>query len=165
MYKRIFIPLVILVFLVGCDLTTKEVAKDELKGKPIQTYLNGSVKLLYAENDAGMLSLGNELSEELRFIIFRVGVAVFLIGILLYILKGNISEFFERYALILFLSGGFGNLINRIIYNGNVIDFMVFELFGLRTGIFNLADVYIMIGAGVLLVLRLIPERKHTPAV
>ncbi|MHB9099271.1 MAG: signal peptidase II, partial [Syntrophales bacterium] len=45
---------------------------------------------------------------------------------------------------------GIGNLIDRILNDGAVIDFMNIEVGGLRTGIFNIADVVIMLGAGML---------------
>jgi signal peptidase II len=45
-----------------------------------------------------------------------------------------------------------GNLIDRLLNGGQVVDFVNVGVGDLRTGIFNLADVAIMIGAGVLLV-------------
>jgi signal peptidase II len=42
--------------------------------------------------------------------------------------------------------GGIGNLLDRVFYDGRVIDFMNLGIGRLRTGIFNVADVYITIG-------------------
>jgi len=53
-------------------------------------------------------------------------------------------------ARSLVLSGGLGNLVDRIINDGRVIDFMNIGIGSLRTGIFNVADVYITVGVVVL---------------
>lgn len=53
-------------------------------------------------------------------------------------------------AWSLVLSGGLGNLLGRIMNGGRVIDFMNLGIGSLRTGIFNVADVYITVGVVVL---------------
>ena len=53
-------------------------------------------------------------------------------------------------ARSLVLSGGLGNLVDRIINDGRVIDFMNIGIGSLRAGIFNVADVYITVGVVVL---------------
>jgi signal peptidase II len=50
----------------------------------------------------------------------------------------------------LFVAGGASNLVDRIAH-GVVIDFMNVGIGPLRTGIFNVADVAIMLGAGILM--------------
>ncbi|MGC4095906.1 MAG: signal peptidase II [Nitrospira sp.] len=67
-------------------------------------------------------------------------------------------------AWILILSGGAGNLLDRVLHDGHVIDFMNLGIGSLRTGIFNVADVYITTGV-LLLIIRslrtpLIPVRE-----
>ena len=46
---------------------------------------------------------------------------------------------------------GSGNLIDRILHDGTVVDFLNFGIGSLRTGIFNVADVAIMGGAALLI--------------
>ena len=53
-------------------------------------------------------------------------------------------------GLSLFVAGGASNWIDRVI-RGSVVDFINVGIGPLRTGIFNVADVAIMLGAGVLL--------------
>lgn len=53
-------------------------------------------------------------------------------------------------AWSLVLSGGLGNLVDRIINDGRMIDVMNIGIGSLRTGIFNVADVYITVGVVVL---------------
>jgi signal peptidase II len=54
--------------------------------------------------------------------------------------------------------GGLSNLLDRILHHGGVTDFVILGSGGLRTGIFNLADVAIFLGSvlfGFLLFSRL----------
>jgi len=56
-------------------------------------------------------------------------------------------------ALALLAGGGTSNLLDRLLYDGRVTDFLNVGIGSLRTGIFNLADMAIMAGA-LLLVLK-----------
>ncbi|EGG2015176.1 hypothetical protein IDB22_004597, partial [Salmonella enterica subsp. enterica serovar Infantis] len=47
---------------------------------------------------------------------------------------------------LLMLSGGLGNLYDRVLNEGRVVDFMLLQIGPLRTGVFNVADVAIMAG-------------------
>jgi len=53
--------------------------------------------------------------------------------------------------LTLILCGGIGNLIDRIFYQGMVIDMINFGIGNLRTGILNLADLAITFGGGLMI--------------
>ena len=56
------------------------------------------------------------------------------------------------FALVLVISGGFSNLLSRILNDGHVIDFMNVGIGWLRTGTFNFADMAIMTGVITLFV-------------
>lgn len=47
--------------------------------------------------------------------------------------------------------GGASNLIDRVYRDGHVVDYLVLNLGPLHTGVFNIADIAIMVGAAVLL--------------
>lgn len=159
--KKIFVIILVTLVLVGCDLTTKEIAKSELKGEQLKSYLGGTVKLIYAENVGGMLSIGSRISEELRFIFFRIFVSLVLIALFFYIvLKSDLNKL-QTGAMVLVLSGGIGNLVNRFTYDGRVIDFVVFKIFGVHTGIFNFADVYVTIGISFLVLSSLLTKGNY----
>ena len=44
------------------------------------------------------------------------------------------------------ISGGIGNIIDRILYDRHVPDFMNLGINNFRTGIFNFADVFVSVG-------------------
>ena len=66
--------------------------------------------------------------------------------------------------MLLVSAGGVGNLVDCIVRNGHVIDFMNLGLGPVRTGIFNVADVQIMVGLGLLLLARRELSPTRSPA-
>jgi len=60
-------------------------------------------------------------------------------------------------AFSFIIGGGIGNIYDRILY-GSVTDFMYLELGSWHTGIFNMADVSVVIGTALLLINLLILE-------
>lgn len=153
--KKTLVIVIAILCLVECDLSTKSLAKNELEGQTAKSYLGGYVNFVYAENEGGMLGLGNKLSDELRFIIFQLFVGAVLCALFFYILLKKDITNLQSFAFVLFLSGGIGNLIDRISNGGKVIDFIVLDFYGLRTGIFNVADIYVTVGVSMLLLLNI----------
>ncbi len=115
------------------------------------SYLDGFFELDYAINLGAWGGLGDALGEPWRTFLLTYLVGFFLLGLAFYIVKQKESTWMTV-ALSCILAGGIGNFIDRAAY-GYVVDFMVMGFnVPLRTNIFNIADVVIMIGAGVLLV-------------
>jgi signal peptidase II len=150
-YKLIVI--FILLFLIFVlDQGTKYWAVQSLMGKDPIIYLGGLFQLIYAENPGAFLGLGGGWTRETRFVVFAIVVFFGLGGMLWYLItKENLK--INLYAYTFILAGGFGNLWDRVFHeDGHVIDFMLMEVWGsLRTGVFNVADVFIV--TGVLLAL------------
>jgi signal peptidase II len=157
-FSRLVIISVLILFLVGCDQTTKKFAETELKGKAT-TEFAGIINLHYVENDGGMLSLGSKLPEKTKFIIFILIISIFLSVLFFYILKNSQKINLKQAALILIFCGGLGNLIDRIFNSGNVIDFIRLRLPLVDSGIFNFADIYITLGF-ILLLLAMLKKEK-----
>jgi signal peptidase II len=137
--------------LVGCDRMTKVIAQRELQDAPSRSYLMETMRLQYAENEGALLGLGSELPKWLRlgcsFILFVIAVA----ALIVLLVKVQDLRFLQRGAFMLMLAGGFGNLYDRLLNDGRVIDFMIIVVGPLRTGIFNVADVCITLGVVVML--------------
>lgn len=53
------------------------------------------------------------------------------------------------WGILLVISGGLGNIVDRVFRNGNVVDFL--ELDFIRFPVFNVADCAIVVGAGLLI--------------
>ena len=139
------------------DQLTKEWAKASLKGAMPISYLGDFFRFQYAENPGAFLSLGSGLSDGARFWILTVAVALFLGGSLVYLWVSKNLTRAGIVGLALVSSGGVSNLIDRLFRpEGKVIDFMNMGVNfiggpgGLRTGIFNVADVAIVAGILIL---------------
>jgi len=134
---------------VGCDRVTKRIAMQTLAGAPDRTFLGGTVRVLYAENTGGFLSLGAELSPRVRDAVF-VGATGLLLLVVLATVVRHRRDAVSLLGATLFLGGGASNWIDRVAH-GKVIDFLNLGFGPIRTGVFNVADVAIM--AGLLLIL------------
>ena len=135
---------------VGCDQAAKAMARDSLVGRTI-SLLGGAVRFEYAENTGAFLSLGASLPSGMRTLLFVGGTGVIVLGLLVAMARGgHAGSPSGSLGLALLAGGAVGNLIDRVVYDGAVVDFVSVGLGGLRTGIFNLADVAIT--AGVVLV-------------
>ena len=154
--KLIFFFSVQLVFIV-LDQWTKIWAVESLKGTFPRNYFFGLFQLTYAENNGAWGNLGGDWGEPYRsiFLIYLpILVLVLFAAFSLFSNKINNTEFWA-YAFI--VSGGAGNLIDRVRF-GYVVDFMYAGIKRpFETNIFNVADVVIMIGFG-LIVLNMIRE-------
>jgi signal peptidase II len=134
---------------IGCDRVTKHMAATTLAGTASRSFMGDMVRLQYAENAGGFLSIGADLPPATRTAVFTIGS-----GVMLLALVGAAIRLRWRgwplLALGLFVAGSTSNLVDRIV-RGSVIDFMNVGFGPIRTGIFNVADMAIMLGAGILL--------------
>ena len=136
---------------VGCDQATKLAAKQHLQNGPVYSYVGDTVRFQYVENTGAFLSLGASLPEPLRQLVFTILVGIFLLGLIAYLLLSRELTPFAVSCLSLVAAGGVSNLIDRIAYDGRVVDFLNVGIGPLRTGIFNIADMAITFGALFLL--------------
>ena len=137
----------ITVISVACDQATKAVAKQYLAPAALWSFAGDTFRLQYAENSGAFLSLGASLPDPWRHLVFTVLVGIFLLGLLVYLLFSRSLPSAAIICLALVFAGGISNLIDRIAYDGRVIDFLNVGIGPLRTGIFNLADMAITFGA------------------
>jgi signal peptidase II len=138
--------------MVGCDQATKQAAVAHLEGEPVIELFGGVARIAYAENRGAFLGLGDELPDGAR-IALLVGLnLVILTALGLWAFRTR-QSMLVRVAATLVIAGGTGNLIDRVVREGGrVVDFLVLGVGPVRTGVFNVADVAVMVGVGLLLV-------------
>ena len=151
-WQRALLILLVLTSCIGCDQVSKDIAQDSLRfSRPVEL-LGGLLHLYYAENTGVAFSLGADLSKTMRYWLFTVGSGVVLIGLFLYALLRRRSTRWQLVAYALMIGGGLSNLLDRVFNDGRVVDFMMIKVGAVHTAIFNLADVMILFGCGLLVV-------------
>jgi signal peptidase II len=151
---RFIVVMLTLSCCVGCDQVSKSAARSLLHSGVTESLFSDSLRLQLTQNPGSFLSLGASLPEQLRFTLFTAAVAVILLGLVCSALFARRLSTTRFVALALVAGGGISNLIDRLLYDGRVTDFLNVGIGSLRTGIFNLADMAILAGA-LLLVLKM----------
>ncbi|MFK7803526.1 MAG: signal peptidase II [Anaerolineae bacterium] len=146
MLTRLKAILAITLIVTLIDHGTKYAAWTFLRSTQPQSYFADTLRLSYHENPGAFLSLGATLPPLVRTLIFTGLVSIFLIYLLYFLLTdNNLSRGAVNFGGLMF-AGGIGNLIDRIFFEGGVIDFLNVGIGSLRTGIFNVADMAILAG-------------------
>ncbi|WP_027210723.1 signal peptidase II [Burkholderia sp. WSM2232] len=133
------------------DQLTKAIFKQVLAPGDVKSFLAGSLVVLPVYNHGAFLSLGAHMSDATRNIVFIYGVLAVLVGLFVWLLGSPRLGRIEVLAIACVLGGGLSNLLDRWIYGGLVFDFLNMGIGQLRTGVFNVADVGIMLGVVMLL--------------
>jgi signal peptidase II len=149
---RFLVVATLLLGCVGCDQVTKGFARVYLSDAPTMSFLHDTVRLTYAENSGAFLSLGATLSNLARVVIFQAGVGFLVLGLICAALFWRGLSRSHVVAITLIGASGLGNLIDRILNNGLVTDFLNLGIGQVRTGIFNVADIVGVLGVLIFLV-------------
>jgi signal peptidase II len=146
---RLALLIVVSVSTVGCDRVTKHVATTMLADGPTYSVFADTVRLTYMENTGGFLGIGGELPRPARMVLLTIAPAILLSALTAFVIHSGLT-LWKTVGLALFIAGGASNLFDRVLY-GSVVDFLNLGVGWLRTGIFNVADVALMVGAGIFL--------------
>jgi signal peptidase II len=144
------IVLIVLFALVGCDQITKSIAERELTDREPVELLSGMVRFTLAENPGTFMGLGSGLDDAARWAIYLGSFTIALVSLILLFVYAKRLGRVRTVGVLLFLSGALGNLVDRFTNHGCVIDFVVLAIGPLHTGVFNVADVFIICGIGLL---------------
>ncbi len=143
-----------IVVLILIDQLTKIWAANALGFEKVIKVWDGVFHLQYLENDGaawGMLS-----GRQAFLIIFT---SIIIIGMFYYMTKlpRTREGLWTKVALVMIISGAIGNLIDRIVFN-YVRDFLYFKL--INFPIFNVADILVVVGVGVLVLAMFLGETE-----
>jgi len=146
--KRGIRNLVVIIFLlsnIGCDQITKVAARNNIEDGERISVVADYLTLTKVENSGAFLSLGDNWPYIIRTLLLTILPALILAGMLVFVLRERKMTFNQSIPLAFIIGGGIGNLFDRILY-GSVTDFLHMNFQVFKTGIFNMADVSIMIG-------------------
>lgn len=139
--------LILLISNVGCDQISKRIVRERIGEQQEFRFLNDHLTLMKIENSGAFLSLGESLPLPIKLILLVIVPSLLLAWATIFVLtRQNLStKTFVGIAFI--IGGGIGNLYDRVVH-GSVTDFLHIDFGFFQTGIFNMADVSIMVGIG-----------------
>ena len=146
MVRSLLIFVAVLCFSAGCDQAAKQLARERLADAPPISLVGDAVRLELVANPGGFLSLGAGLPLAVRRIVFVVLVPAFVLLVAPLTIRSAAASAQAVTGLGLVAGGALGNWIDRVVGDGSVTDFVSVGFAGLRTGIFNAADVAIVAG-------------------
>ncbi|MCK9462749.1 MAG: signal peptidase II [Proteobacteria bacterium] len=144
------------VALAGCDHATKYAAKAELEGAQPKPVIGDVVRLDYVENRDTGFGLLRWIEPEPRLPIILALQSLGAIVLAVALLRRRALDLYAA-AFALVLAGALGNLTDRLL-RGYVVDFIRVPYWP----VFNLADIWITAGLGLLVLayLGILPRRR-----
>ena len=140
----IALTLAVVAVLTGLDQLTKYLVLTNIKPVNAVPVIDKVIQFRYVENTGAAFSI---LSEKTWLLSLFTGILIILA--FLYLFLGKADNKLQYVSLILIISGGLGNLIDRI-FRGFVIDFI--EYLFMEYAVFNFADILVTIGAVLLVI-------------
>lgn len=137
------------------DQLTKIIVSGSMRLSSSHTIIDNFFYFTYAHNEGaawGML--------EGKISLFLLASVIAAIGMIYYFTKTSKEEILTRFGLVLAFAGMLGNLIDRVCF-GYVRDFIDFVIFGYNFPIFNIADMALVIGIGLIIVEVILGEREN----
>ena len=148
MLLNLLIPLIGIV----ADQIVKYWAATDLQARGTIPLWEGVFHLTYCENTGAAFSMFSGQ----RWLLLAVTL-VLLVGLLYALHKNWMQNAFGRTSLRLIISGAIGNMIDRILL-GYVVDLFDFRL--INFPIFNVADILLCVGVGMMVLYILFMEPK-----
>jgi signal peptidase II len=144
-HVKIILILLIIIGNIGCDQISKKIIRENIIPNQTVHLLSSQLTVTNVENSGAFLSLGDSLHGTIKNILLTLfPFTAIILGLIYVITKRNLSTpMLAGFCFI--IGGGIGNLFDRMVY-GSVTDFLHIDFGIFHTGIFNMADLSIMIG-------------------
>ncbi len=163
--KKKMQPLILSVLIIVLDQLTKLLIVKMIPYRTVGFSLwNDFFRLVYVKNTGVAFSLGDQLPDLLRIILFIAIPLGILVYLAFYLVRSGEESGFQKYCLAGIVGGGLGNLIDRTFRPDGVVDFLDFRFYGLfgmeRFPTFNMADSSIVV-CGILLFISFWIKEKN----
>lgn len=141
--KKYYWILLTAVFVV-LDQISKLLVVKNIKQFDVIEVIPGFFNLAHVRNDGAAMGI----LDGHRWVFLTFTTIVLLIGFA-FLFMGKIKSHFGIVAVTMVLSGGLGNMIDRV-FLGEVIDFLSFVFWGYEFYVFNVADIFVCCGVFLL---------------
>ncbi|GAB3936674.1 signal peptidase II [Mucilaginibacter myungsuensis] len=155
---KIAIILLVISVNIGCDQVSKNIVRNNISESQLIGYVGGHFTLMKVENTGAFLSLGNNIPTIFKYILLIGMPILMLLGSVIFLIIKKVPRI-PLIGACFVIGGGIGNIYDRILY-GSVTDFMHIRFGALQTGVFNMADVSVTVGASMLFIWYFLEDRK-----
>lgn len=160
-WLSIVICLLLLMLNISCDQITKDLVRKSVSENERISLIGKHLTLTKVENSGAFLSIGQEWNDIARNFFLIILPSIILFSGLIFIFKSRKINKWMLIGASFVIGGGIGNMIDRILH-GSVTDFLHLKIGSFQTGIFNMADVSIMIGMAFLIYTSLLRRRGNS---
>lgn len=141
--------------LISFNIILDQVSKFLVRGSVVpgsETPVLGDYFTLHnVENSGAFLGMGSDFNPTLKIILLLILPIIVLGLVLRYVFKEKSMDKVSLIGFSCIIGGGLANIYDRLMY-GEVTDFFHIDLGGVfKTGIFNIADMSVMLGMGFLI--------------
>lgn len=159
--KRIVLVFTLIILNIGCDQVSKNMVREQVEFRSTTEIIGKTFILTNVENSGAFLGMGSDLNPIIKTILLLVLPIAVLLFVLHYLLTKKDIDNLTIIGLSFIVGGGIGNMYDRILY-GQVTDFFHIDFGGVfKTGIFNMADVSVMVGMGLILLTSFVTRKTN----
>jgi len=170
--KKKLVPLLLTGLVIILDQVTKTfiVTNWPREGTLIKdVFDNGIVLIYHARNKAIAFSLGENIPEQFRLVLFVIVPILVLAFLIWYYFNTSWFSQLQRWVIAGIIGGGMGNIIDRIFRKDGVVDFVSVKFYGIfgmeRWPTFNVADSSVVVCCCILLVTMIIPGNSGSKVI
>lgn len=171
--KPTALPFLLTFFVVIADQVTKFFAAKIPYGTTAFSYFDGFIQITHQRNKGAAFSFGLGTPEPFWTFLFIVIPLIFLLMVVIYYFRDRKIALLQRWAFAGIVGGGVGNIIDRIIHDQGVIDFIKVRTYTAGTflnefipdpwPVFNVADSSIVVCTLLLVVTILFYSPRQEP--
>ena len=161
------LPFLLTALIVSLDQAIKAIIVSNWprEGTFIKDVFNNDFLILYhVRNKAIAFSIGENIPDQFRLVLFIIVPILVLVFLTWYYLKATDFTKLQRWAIAGIIGGGIGNIIDRIVRKDGVVDFISVKFYGLfgmqRWPTFNIADASVVVCCIILLLTMIIPSGR-----
>jgi len=157
--KKIILVLITVVAIFTLDRITKNIIEKNFLPMEKRVVIKNFFDITYIRNTGVAFGMLSNSPPSVRTVILSI-TSIIALGFIIYLLIKTPSQ--NRFFLIslsIILGGATGNIFDRFVY-GSVVDFLDFYILNYHWPAFNVADIAITVGVGLILLTTLFSNKK-----
>jgi signal peptidase II len=159
--KRLVLVVLIVFFNIGIDQLSKWIARLAIINNETIDILKGTIVFIKAENIGAALGIGAGLPSMLKIFYLQLLPIIILLFLFRMIVMDKELPKLIIIGVAIAIGGAFGNILDRILY-GSVTDFIQLHIGSYTSGIFNVADISVVVGIVIVMMDLSINFNKKT---